>query len=63
MRWLLVSGLNGYMSCESIQTSLFQVWFNLKKNNSSNWNLSYIAKSELAVILAMLEWSNLIGLA
>ena len=27
MRWLLVSGLNGFMSCESIQTSWFQVWF------------------------------------
>ena len=46
IRWHLVSGLNGYMSCESIQTSLFQVWFNLKKNSSSNWNLSYIIKSE-----------------
>ena len=27
MRWLLVSGLNGFMSCESILTSWFQVWF------------------------------------
>ena len=25
IRWLLVSGFNGYMSCESIQTSWFQV--------------------------------------
>ena len=27
IRWPLVSGLNGFMSCESIQTSWFQVWF------------------------------------
>jgi hypothetical protein len=27
MRWLLVSGLNGYMSYESVQTSWSQVWF------------------------------------
>ena len=27
IRWLLVSGLNGYMSYENIQTSWFQVWF------------------------------------
>jgi hypothetical protein len=36
MRLLLISGLNGYMSCESIQTSWFQVWFNLKKNSSND---------------------------
>ena len=30
----LVSALNGYMSSESIQTSWFQVWFNLMKNSS-----------------------------
>ena len=63
IRWHLVSGLNGYMSYESIQTSLFQVWLNLKKNSLSNWNMSYIAKSELDVILAMFEWSNLFVLA
>jgi hypothetical protein len=33
MRLHLVSGLNGYMSFES---SSFQVWFNLKKNNSNH---------------------------
>ena len=27
IRWPLVSGLNGFMSSESIQTSWFQVWF------------------------------------
>ena len=32
------------------------------KYSSSDWNLSYIAKSEWAVILAMFEWSKLIGL-
>ena len=61
IRWLLVSGLNGFMSCESTQTSWFQVWFNLKKCSSIGWNLSYIWKSEWAMILAMFEWPNLIG--
>ena len=63
MRLILVSGLNGYMSCESIQTSWSQVWFNLKKYSSSDWNVSYIVKSKCAVILAMFERSNLFGLA
>ena len=27
IRWHLVNGLNELMSCESIQTSEFQVWF------------------------------------
>jgi hypothetical protein len=40
IRWLL-SGWNGFMSCESIQTSWFQVWFNLKKISSMGWNMSY----------------------
>ena len=62
IRWPLVSGLNGYMSCRSVQTSWVQVWFTFGEVGSSNWNLSYIVKSELAVILAMFDWSKLIGL-
>jgi hypothetical protein len=34
-RLLLVSGMIGYMSCESTQISLSQVWFKLKMENSS----------------------------
>ena len=63
MRWLLVSELNVFMSCESIQTSWFQVWFAFGEVCSSDWNMSYITKSEWAVILAMFEWSILFGLA
>ena len=59
IRWHLVSGLNGYMSYGSIQTSWFQVWFTFGEVCLSDWNLSYIIKSEWAVILAMFEWSNL----
>ena len=33
----------------------------LMKYSSSDWNLSYIAKSELAVILAILGDQNLFG--
>ena len=36
IRWLLVSGLNGFMSCESIQTSWFQVWFTFGEVCSSD---------------------------
>ena len=63
IRWPLVSGLNGYMSCESVQTSWVQVWFTFGEVYSSDWNLSYIAKTELAVIKSKFEWSNLFGLA
>jgi len=59
----LVSGLNGYMSCESIQTSWFQVWFNLMKNSSTIEICPKFEKYEWAVILAMFEWSKLIGVA
>ena len=63
MRWYLVSGLNGFMSCESIQTSWFQVWFILDEVYLK-WLKSVLYwKSDLAVILAMFEWSKLIGLA
>jgi hypothetical protein len=56
MRWLLTSGLSGYMPCGSIQTSLFQVRFNLKYSSIGR-NLSYISKSEW-----VFKGSNLIGL-
>ena len=58
----LVSVLNIYMSCESIQISWFQVWFNLMKNSSIVEIFPILEKSEWAVILAMFEWSKLIGL-
>ena len=32
-RWPLVSGLNGFMSCKSIQTSWFQVWFTFDEDS------------------------------
>ena len=32
----------------------------LMKYSSSDWNLSYITKSELAMTLAMFEWQNLL---
>ena len=35
MRHLLASGLNWYMSSESVLTNLVQVWFNLRKNSSN----------------------------
>jgi hypothetical protein len=44
IRWLLVSGLNGYMSYEIIQISRFQVWFNLKKNSSCEESCSIFEK-------------------
>ena len=56
MRWLLVNGLNGYMSCKSVQTSWFQIWFNLKKYSSIDWNMPYNWKTELAVIKSEFEW-------
>ena len=63
MRWHFVSGLNGYMSCESIQTSWFQVWFIFNEALLMWRNLSYSWESEQAMILAMFEWSKLIGLS
>ena len=30
-RWLLVSDLNGYMSCVGIQISWYQVWFTFEE--------------------------------
>ena len=60
---LAISGLNGFMFCESIETSWFQVWFTFGKVWSSDWNLSYIAKSEWAEFKSEFEWPNLFGLA
>ena len=42
MRWHLVCDIIEYMSCESIQTSWHQVWFNLMKYSSIAQNLSFI---------------------
>ena len=63
MRHILVSGLNGYMSCGSVLTNWVQVWFNSRKNSSNMEICPNIENLCWTVMIAMFEWSKPVVLA